>query len=138
MIAACAVGAFPHMNAAIAKWAAPPQAPDSWFARIYDEKYALRDGAACTGAGLGSTGERSGRRRHEKQGLGVSDSVDLFVIGGGVNGAGVARDAAGRGLSLVMCEKDDLAQGASSRWGGWCTAACAIWNISSLDWCGER
>jgi len=40
MIAACAVGAFPHMNAAIAKWAAPPQAPDSWFARIYDEKYA--------------------------------------------------------------------------------------------------
>ena len=47
----------------------------------------------------------------------MSDTIDLFVIGGGVNGAGVARDAAGRGLSVVMCEKDDLAQGTSSRSG---------------------
>ncbi|WP_442579386.1 glycerol-3-phosphate dehydrogenase [Mesorhizobium sp. ASY16-5R] len=45
------------------------------------------------------------------------DTVDLFVIGGGVNGAGIARDAAGRGLSVVLCEKDDLAQGTSSRSG---------------------
>ena len=44
-------------------------------------------------------------------------AVDLLVIGGGVNGAGVARDAAGRGLSVVLCEKDDLAQGTSSRSG---------------------
>ncbi|WP_330983848.1 MULTISPECIES: glycerol-3-phosphate dehydrogenase [Enterobacterales] len=43
--------------------------------------------------------------------------LDLFVIGGGINGAGIARDAAGRGLSVVMCEKDDLAQGTSSRSG---------------------
>jgi D-erythritol 1-phosphate dehydrogenase len=43
--------------------------------------------------------------------------VDLLVIGGGVNGAGVARDAAGRGLSVLLCEKDDLAQGTSSRSG---------------------
>jgi glycerol-3-phosphate dehydrogenase len=42
---------------------------------------------------------------------------DLFVIGGGVNGAGIARDAAGRGLSVLLCEKDDLAQGTSSRSG---------------------
>ena len=47
----------------------------------------------------------------------MSETIDLFVIGGGVNGAGVARDAAGRGLSVVMCEKDDLAQGTSSRSG---------------------
>ncbi len=39
------------------------------------------------------------------------DAVDLLVIGGGVNGAGIARDAAGRGLSVVLCEKDDLAAG---------------------------
>ena len=39
---------------------------------------------------------------------------DLLVIGGGVNGAGVARDAAGRGLSVLLCEKDDLAQHTSS------------------------
>src|SRR4051812_23348059 len=37
--------------------------------------------------------------------------VDLLVIGGGVNGAGIARDAAGRGLSVILVEKDDLAQG---------------------------
>jgi len=47
----------------------------------------------------------------------TKDPVDLFVIGGGVNGAGIARDAAGRGLSVMLCEKDDLAQGTSSRSG---------------------
>ena len=44
-------------------------------------------------------------------------SVDLMVIGGGINGAGIARDAAGRGLSVIMCEKGDLAEGTSSRSG---------------------
>lgn len=43
--------------------------------------------------------------------------LDLFVIGGGINGAGIARDAAGRGLSVMMCEKGDLAEGTSSRSG---------------------
>ena len=43
--------------------------------------------------------------------------VDLVVIGGGINGVGIARDAAGRGLSVILCEKDDLAQGTSSRSG---------------------
>ncbi len=42
---------------------------------------------------------------------------DLLVIGGGVNGAGIARDAAGRGLSVLLCEKGDLAEGTSSRSG---------------------
>jgi glycerol-3-phosphate dehydrogenase len=42
---------------------------------------------------------------------------DLIVVGGGINGAGIARDAAGRGLSVLLCEKDDLAQGTSSRSG---------------------
>ncbi|MDO5648890.1 glycerol-3-phosphate dehydrogenase [Paracoccus sp. (in: a-proteobacteria)] len=41
--------------------------------------------------------------------------IDLFVIGGGVNGTGIARDAAGRGLSVVLAERDDLAQHTSSR-----------------------
>ena len=40
--------------------------------------------------------------------------VDLFVIGGGVNGCGIARDAAGRGLSVMLAEQGDLAQGTSS------------------------
>ncbi len=42
---------------------------------------------------------------------------DLIVVGGGINGAGIARDAIGRGLSVLLCEKDDLAQGTSSRSG---------------------
>ena len=42
---------------------------------------------------------------------------DLIVVGGGINGVGIARDAAGRGLKVLLCEKDDLAQGASSRSG---------------------
>lgn len=42
------------------------------------------------------------------------DSVDLLVVGGGINGAGIARDAAGRGLSVLLVEQDDLAQHTSS------------------------
>ncbi len=40
---------------------------------------------------------------------------DLLVVGGGVNGAGIARDAAGRGLRVLLCEQDDLASHTSSR-----------------------
>ena len=39
---------------------------------------------------------------------------DLLIIGGGINGAGIARDAAGRGLSVCLVEKGDLAQATSS------------------------
>ncbi|GGW61259.1 glycerol-3-phosphate dehydrogenase [Alishewanella tabrizica] len=40
--------------------------------------------------------------------------VDLVVIGGGVNGTGIANDAAGRGLSVLLCEQTDLAAATSS------------------------
>ena len=39
---------------------------------------------------------------------------DLLVVGGGVNGCGIARDAAGRGLSVLLCEQGDLAEATSS------------------------
>jgi glycerol-3-phosphate dehydrogenase len=39
---------------------------------------------------------------------------DLLIIGGGINGAGIARDAAGRGFSVLLAEKDDLAAATSS------------------------
>lgn len=39
---------------------------------------------------------------------------DVLVIGGGINGCGVARDAAGRGYSVALCEMNDLASGTSS------------------------
>ncbi len=44
----------------------------------------------------------------------MSARFDLFVIGGGVNGTGIARDAAGRGLSVCLCEMGDLASATSS------------------------
>src|SRR6516162_10225425 len=43
--------------------------------------------------------------------------VDIAIIGGGINGAGIARDAAGRGLKVLLCEKDDFGEGTSSRSG---------------------
>ena len=45
---------------------------------------------------------------------GTPAAFDVFVIGGGVNGTGIARDAAGRGYSVMLCEMDDLASGTSS------------------------
>lgn len=39
---------------------------------------------------------------------------DLAIIGGGINGCGIARDAAGRGLKVLLCEQGDLAEGTSS------------------------
>jgi glycerol-3-phosphate dehydrogenase len=39
---------------------------------------------------------------------------DVFVIGGGINGCGIARDAAGRGYSVCLCEAGDFARGTSS------------------------
>ena len=42
------------------------------------------------------------------------ESYDLLIVGGGINGTGIARDAAGRGLSVLLCEQDDLASHTSS------------------------
>jgi glycerol-3-phosphate dehydrogenase len=44
----------------------------------------------------------------------VGQVFDLAIIGGGVNGCGIARDAAGRGNSVFLCEMNDLASGTSS------------------------
>jgi len=44
----------------------------------------------------------------------AAPAYDLAIIGGGINGAGIARDAAGRGLRVVLLEKDDLASHTSS------------------------
>ena len=42
------------------------------------------------------------------------DTVDVLIVGGGINGTGIARDAAGRGLSVLLVEQDDLASHTSS------------------------
>ncbi len=44
----------------------------------------------------------------------LSEPVDLLIVGGGINGVGIARDAAGRGLSVLLCEQSDLASATSS------------------------
>ena len=44
----------------------------------------------------------------------ATGSCDVLIVGGGINGAGIARDLAGRGLRVVLCEKDDLAAHTSS------------------------
>ncbi|MDQ4135974.1 MAG: glycerol-3-phosphate dehydrogenase [Pseudomonadota bacterium] len=44
----------------------------------------------------------------------MTNPFDLLIVGGGINGAGIARDAAGRGLSVLLCEQDDLAAHTSS------------------------
>jgi glycerol-3-phosphate dehydrogenase len=47
-------------------------------------------------------------------GAAVVQHCDVLVVGGGINGAGIARDLAGRGMSVLLCEKDDLASHTSS------------------------
>ena len=44
----------------------------------------------------------------------MAGSCDIFVVGGGVNGCGIARDAAGRGYTVSLAEMDDLASATSS------------------------
>ncbi len=44
----------------------------------------------------------------------AAETYDLLVVGGGINGVGIARDAAGRGLSVLLVEQDDLAAHTSS------------------------
>src|SRR6187200_2840847 len=48
-----------------------------------------------------------------KESQGMAD-FDLAIVGGGINGAGIARDAAGRGLRVLLVEQNDLASGTSS------------------------
>ena len=48
------------------------------------------------------------------KGAAMSKCYDLFVIGGGINGCGIARDASGRGLSVFLAEKTDFASATSS------------------------
>ena len=45
---------------------------------------------------------------------GAAHDCDVLIVGGGINGAGIARDLAGRGLRVLLCEKDDLASHTSS------------------------
>src|SRR5205814_5066884 len=54
-------------------------------------------------------------RREDALGALQEESFDVVVVGGGITGAGVALDAASRGYSVALVERDDFASGTSSR-----------------------
>ena len=54
------------------------------------------------------------RIEHRLDKYNFDEDFDLIIIGGGINGAGVARDAAERGLKVLLLEKNDFASGCSS------------------------
>ena len=68
----------------------------------------------------------------------TDDDHDLLVVGGGINGAGIARDAAGRGLSTLLVERDDLACATSRGARSSSTAGCAISSTTSSAWSPSR
>ncbi len=59
--------------------------------------------------------EFSHKTRHQNLGRFEREIFDLLIVGGGITGAGIARDAAMRGLSVALVEKSDFASGTSSR-----------------------
>src|SRR5262245_51776122 len=62
----------------------------------------------------GSNSKRCEIKKQHRSGGGLAGTFDVAIIGGGINGCGIARDAAGRGLSVYLCEQADLASGTSS------------------------
>ena len=62
------------------------------------------------------------------------DHFDLVVIGGGITGAGVALDAASRGLQVALIERNDFASGTSSNLPSLSTADCGTSRIWRSDW----
>ena len=57
---------------------------------------------------------RDHRGALESRSLTRMAEFDIAIIGGGINGAGIARDAAGRGLKVLLVEMNDLGSGTSS------------------------
>jgi glycerol-3-phosphate dehydrogenase len=62
----------------------------------------------------GARGAAWGGRQLTGQASAEDRPYDILIVGGGINGAGIARDAAGRGLKVLLCEQDDLAGATSS------------------------
>lgn len=72
----------------------------------------MSDGEHMTAAAAATAGESSASSTALPR-LEAPD-VDLLIVGGGINGAGIARDAAGRGLKVMLVEQSDLASATSS------------------------
>src|SRR5204863_8670307 len=76
---------------------------------------ARRRPRAASDASLSRRSMTAPERRREKIRRLGAESFDLLVIGGGINGAGIAREAALRGLRTALVDKGDFASGTSSR-----------------------
>ena len=68
----------------------------------------------------------------------AAETFDVVVIGGGITGAGVALDAATRGLRTALVERDDFASGTSSKSSKLSTAACATSSRARCAWSTRR
>ena len=66
-----------------------------------------------------------------------TEITDLFIIGGGINGCGIARDAAGRGLSVTLAEMNDLASATSSATAAIRALALSLHALSPGDAVGQ-
>lgn len=66
------------------------------------------------------------------------ETKDLIVIGGGINGAGIAADAAGRGLSVLMLEAQDLACATSSASSKLIHGGLRYPNTTNFVWLAKR
>ena len=63
---------------------------------------------------------------------------DLAIIGGGINGTGIARDAAGRGFRVVLIEQNDLASGTSSASSKLIHGGLRYLEHGEFRWCAPR
>jgi glycerol-3-phosphate dehydrogenase len=56
----------------------------------------------------------------------LPENWDLIIIGGGITGAGILREATRMSIKVLLVEQRDFAWGTSSRLQNWCMAACVI------------
>jgi glycerol-3-phosphate dehydrogenase len=90
--------------------------------QIEDSRPPANDMSMPEKPGAGPGGARDGTQSHGKRSLEratlaqlTAQPADLLIIGGGINGSGIARDAAMRGLRTMLVEQNDLGSGTSSR-----------------------
>src|SRR5262249_36357742 len=107
VVGARAAGSAAHAPTPATPWRGPGH-PNRWVASRSSSRL-------CAIASPGATSLTARRRESDLAAVADGPPVDLLVVGLGVTGAGVALDAASRGLSVTAVDMDDLAFG-TSRW----------------------
>lgn len=154
MMAAVAVGVYSSMDDCIADWVTPllgdPETPDASEAHRFDRLFLPTPMYARQWRPPGTSSPKPQRHRRwasnqvlmqqasKEYDMTEPELLDLFVIGGGINGAGIARDAAGRGLKVVLCERTIWHRERRHVRASWCMAVCVTSNITNSAWCVRR